>query len=119
MKGVRNFFINNFNPMGLRADGGFLFEAYVLSELLKSGQEPVKFWQDKNDHEVDFILDQAALEIKFKTSLKSEDFIGLEAFVKQYQQAKKLYLINVGVQGKKGKIHSQLPYVLNPIQKSG
>lgn len=115
--GVRNFFINNFNPVELRADAGFLFEAYVLSELLKSGQGPVRFWQDKNDHEVDFILDQAALEIKFKTTLKSEDFRGLEVFLKQYQYTKKLYLINAGVQGKKGRIHSQLPYVLNSIQK--
>lgn len=113
--GVRNFFINNFNPAELRDDNGFLFEAYVLSELLKSGKESIKFWQDKNNHEVDIVLDKAAIEIKFKTSLKQEDFIGIKAFAKQYKDAKKPYLINLGVQKNKGKIKLKLPYVLNFI----
>lgn len=110
--GVRNFFINNFNPVELRDDIGFLFEGYVLSELLKAGKTPIKFWQDKNNHEVDVVLDEAIIEIKFKTSLKREDFIGLKAFAKQYKYAKKPYLINLGVQKKKGKISLKLPFAL-------
>jgi len=112
--GVRNFFINNFNPVELREDKGSLFEAYVLSELLKSGKESIKFWQDKNKHEVDIVLDKAAIETKFKTSLKKEDFIGLMQFAKQYKDIK-LYLINLGIQGNKGKIKLKLPYVLDFI----
>jgi len=111
--GVRNFFVNNFNPLDLRDDKGFLFEGYVLSELLKSGKESIRFWQDKNAHEVDVVLDNALVEIKFKTSLKQEDFIGLKAFAKQYKDEKKLYLINLGVQKKKGKIYLKLPYTLD------
>ena len=99
--------------MGLRDDKGFLFEGYVLSELLKSGKEPIRFWQDKNAHEVDIVLDNALAEIKFKTSLKQEDFIGLKAFAKQYKDKKKFYLINLGVQKKKGTIYLKLPYTLD------
>lgn len=110
--GVRNFFINHFNPVGLRDDAGFLFEGYVLSELLKSGKESITFWQDKNGHEVDLVLDNEIVEVKFKTSLKHEDFIGLEAFGRHYKDTKKPYLINLGVQEKKGKITLRLPYSL-------
>ena len=113
--GVRNFFINNFNPVKLRDDAGFLFEGYVLSELLKSGEASIKFWQDKNNHEVDVVLDKAILEIKFKTSLKREDFIGLNAFAKQYGDAKRPHLINLGVQKKRGKINLKLPFDLDIV----
>lgn len=110
--GVRNFFINSFNPAGLRDDEGFLFEGYALSELLKSGKEPVNFWQDKNNHEVDIVLDKAIMEAKFKTSLKQRDFTGLKAFAAQYKDSKKQYLINLGVQRRKGKVILKLPYAL-------
>ena len=99
--------------MEIRSDNGFLFEGFILSELLKSGKESIKFWQDKNAHEVDILLENAAIEIKFKTSLKEEDFIGLEAFSKEYKYAKDSYLINLGVQKKKGKISLKLPYWLD------
>lgn len=113
--GVRNFFINNFNPAGLRDDVGFLFEGYVMSELLKSGKETITFWQDKNGHEVDIVLDSKIIEVKFKTSLKHEDFIGLEAFARQYKDAKKMYLVNLGIQEKKGNITLKLPYSLESL----
>lgn len=116
--GVRNFFINNFNPSELRDDNGFLFEGYVLSELLKSGRESIKFWQDKNAHEVDILLNKVPIEIKFKTSLKHEDFIGLEVFAKQYKDTKQFYLINLGVQKKKDRIEMKLPYDLGFVSKS-
>ena len=113
--GVRNYFIKNFNVPELRQDAGFLFETYVFSELLKAGYEPeqLKFWQDKNKHEVDVVIDsihaQLPLEIKWKSTLKSEDFIGLHTFMQEYS-AKKGYLINLGVQQKKKAIRMKLPY---------
>lgn len=113
--GVRNYFVNNFNPLGLRQDGGFLFETYIFSELLKAGYdaEQLKFWQDKNKHEVDIVLDvihaQIPMEIKWKPTLKREDFIGLNVFMQEYS-AKKAYLINLGVQQKKKTIILKLPY---------
>jgi len=117
--GVRNFFINNFNRIHLRNDKGFLFEAYIISELLKSGINPsfLKFWQDKNKHEVDVIIDviqkQSPIEIKFKDNLKNEDFLGLKTFLNDYPTVKKAYLINLGVQKEIKKVKAKLPYVLD------
>lgn len=112
--GVRNFFVNNFNGSALRNDAGFLFEAFILSEILKSGSR-AKFWEDKNQNEVDIILEGTApipIEVKFKQNLKSDDFRGLEAFLKEYPKTKKSYLVNLSAQ----KIHKQtrliLPYIL-------
>ena len=79
--GVRNYFCNNFNNISLRNDTGFLFEILILGELIKNSTFDIKFWQDKQKREVDFIIDkvkeQIALEVKFKSRLKSEDYIGI------------------------------------------
>ncbi len=110
--GVRNFFINNFNSLNLREDKGYLFEGYVISELLKSGKENIKFWQDKNKHEVDIIAGNAAIEVKFKESLKSDDFIGINAFLKEYPD-KKAFIVNLGVQMEMDKVKVVLPYSID------
>jgi len=114
--GVRNFFINNFNELTLRNDSGFLFEEFVISELLKKGTRNLKFWQDKNGNEVDIIIEGANLipiEVKFKQNLKSEDFRGIKAFLKEYSKVKKSYLVNLAVQKTLKKTKFILPYCLN------
>ena len=118
--GVRNFFINNFNDLSLRNDVGFLFEGFVLSEFLKRGIKNLKFWQDKNENEVDIIIDknfiQIPVEIKFKQNLKSEDFQGIKAFLKDYPKTKKGYLINLGSQKKSKKFNLIFPYSIGKIK---
>jgi len=118
--GVRNFFINNFNDLSLRNDVGFLFEGFVLSEFLKRGIKNLKFWQDKNENEVDIIIDknfiQIPIEIKFKQNLKSEDFQGIKAFLKDYPKTKKGYLINLGSQKKSKKLNLIFPYSIGKIK---
>lgn len=120
--GVRNFFINNFNELNLRTDAGFLFEGFIISELLKQEFKDPHFWQDKNGLEVDLILNQnanmIAIEIKFKTELKSEDFKGIEFFLKEYPQTKKRYLVNLSQQKFSPEINLILPYAL-PLIKFG
>lgn len=115
--GVRNFFLNNFNALTLRNDAGFLLENFVLAELLKRGITSVKFWQDKNRNEVDFIIEQhqaiVPLEVKYKYHLKPEDFRGLAAFSEQYPKTKSRYLINLGVQQASKGLSLQLPYRLD------
>ena len=87
--GVRNYFINNFNNLSKRDDKGFLLEGFIISELIKNNvkEETLKFWQDKNKHEVDVILKRhnelTPIEIKFKTELKKDDFIGINKFVEE------------------------------------
>ena len=113
--GVRNYFINNFNPIHLREDKGYLFEGYVLSEFLKLGvnQEHLKFWQDKNRHEIDIIIDDGKtkipVEIKFKHNLKNEDFIGIKSFTNEYN-IKKSYVINLNIQNTKKSTIMVLPF---------
>jgi len=113
--GVRNYFINNFNALNIREDKGFLFEGFAISELIKSGveEEDIKFWQDKNKHEVDIVIDekhrQIPIEVKFKTHLKSEDFKGLKIFMEAYK-IKKGHLVNLDRQEKKGDVSLIIPF---------
>lgn len=115
--GVRNYFINNFNESKLRSDFGYLFEGFIVSELIKQGKEGIKFWQNKNKQEVDLILEKnkiIPIEIKFKENLKSDDKIGLKAFLEEYR-LKEGYLINLSTQERKEKIIFILPYNLDFI----
>ena len=119
--GVRNFFINNFNPLNLRDDSGFLFEGYILGELIKAGHENIKYWQDKNKHEVDFIIDfvscQIAVEAKFKRRFKRDDLAGLNMFLKKYPKIKQKYLINIGTQKEIHGIDLRLAFFKDLIKK--
>ena len=114
--GVRNYFIKNFNEPGLRSDLGCLFEGFVISELIKKGEEEIKFWQNKNKQEVDLVLEEdkkiVPIEIKFKEKLKADDEIGLRVFSQEYSP-KKSYLINLSIQEIKNKINFILPYNLD------
>lgn len=114
--GVRNYFINNFNGLNLRNDAGYLFEGFILSEMIKYGQKSIKFWNDKNLEEVDFVLEKNGeilpVEIKFKEYLKSNDFSGLNNFLGVYKKTKKALLINLFQQKKQEKIYLMLPYLI-------
>jgi len=81
----------------------------------------VKYWQDKNKREVDFIIDniheQIPVEVNFKNKLKQNDFSGLKAFLKQYPDTRKSFLINP-VSQYSDKIHNisiMLPYIAGKI----
>ncbi|MGM5485212.1 MAG: ATP-binding protein [Nanobdellota archaeon] len=107
--GVRNYFINNFNKTGIRSDTGLLFEGYIISELLKEKIHQLKYWQDKQKHEVDLIIDEIssirAIEIKYKKRPKREDYRQLERFIKEYPQARTT-LLNTGTQLQEDKIQT-------------
>ncbi len=74
--GVRNALINNFNPLALRADGGALFENYVIAELLKKQSLATRranlyFWRTHAQQEIDLIIEKdgvlSAVEIKMSS----------------------------------------------------
>lgn len=115
--GVVNYFINNFNPLELRKDTGFLLENFIISEVTKNLnlRTELKFWTDKNQREVDLILESpsylAALEIKYKNRIKDTDTSGLRAFENMYSHKDPLLLlINLGEQLHKKNIHFKLPF---------
>jgi predicted AAA+ superfamily ATPase len=58
--GVRNALISAFNPLALRDDIGFLWENFMMAELLKKDMYKAKFsrrwfWRTKQKQEVDLI----------------------------------------------------------------
>jgi predicted AAA+ superfamily ATPase len=115
--GVANYFIKNFNRLELRNDAGFLFENVIFSEVLKKGVESseLKFWGDKNQREVDLVVDTpsclTALEIKYKNKVKASDFSGLRAFENVYSHRQPLLLlVNIGEQFQSGNIGLRLPF---------
>lgn len=99
--GVRNFFINNFNPPEIREDSSYLFEEYVISELLKLGysDSQIKFWRIKNKHEVDIIKEVEGkvipVEVKYKKNLKKSDLLSLKNFLVYYPYYSPAYLVNL------------------------
>lgn len=99
--GVRNFFIQNFNPPEFRTDVPVLFEGYVISELLKYDlpAENIKFWRTKNRQEVDLIIKTGGTvtiaEIKYKKTLKKSDYNGLAGFRHKYPEYKNYFMINL------------------------
>lgn len=117
--GVANFFINNFNGFEVRKDAPFLFENYVLSELIKGGIEPdtIKFWQDKNQTEVDFVIEGnkglTAIEVKFKQSLTGGDVSAFNIFRRDYSGAE-CFLVSLSGQKTFQKVQVLLPYKVAP-----
>ena len=66
--GVRNYLINNFNPLERREDVGRLVENFVLNEI--SPELSINFWRTTAKAEVDFILNEMPIEVKF-TEMKT------------------------------------------------
>lgn len=97
--GVRNYFCNNFNDINIRNDVGFLFETFILGEIIKNSNYEIKFWEDKQKHEVDFIInkvhEQIGLEVKYKEKLKSEDYKNLK-YLKN--KINKCFIVNLIIQ---------------------
>jgi predicted AAA+ superfamily ATPase len=72
--GIRNALINNFKPLALRQDTGFLWENYLINERIKTGfntglSRNHFFWRTYDGQEIDLIeengTDLAAFEFKW------------------------------------------------------
>lgn len=73
--GIRNALINNFNPLGLRNDAGFLWENFIIAQRLIKHQNSGKnikpyFFRTWDKQEVDLVEEGqgkiSGFEIKFK-----------------------------------------------------
>ena len=64
---LRNYFCNNFDPIGLREDRGMLFENYIFRRFYdKYSIDEINFWRTQKKQEVDFIIEgKSAWEVKF------------------------------------------------------
>jgi predicted AAA+ superfamily ATPase len=79
--GLRNFILNNFNPLNLRTDKGSLFESFYLTEILSKDHYSLKkinFWRTTNKTEIDFIVQDnqrlSATEVKWSDPKQPKSF---------------------------------------------
>ena len=80
--GVRNRLIKNFDIISQRHDKGHLLENLVYNELSRNREEEIKFWRTKTGLEVDFILDDQAIEVKYSCNYIKQR--GIKAFKREY-----------------------------------
>ncbi|MEM3041622.1 MAG: DUF4143 domain-containing protein, partial [Nitrososphaerota archaeon] len=86
--GLRNYPINNFNPLERRSDAGSLAENFVLNELNQIGENHlINFWRTTAKAEVDFILcnqQVIPIEVKFEEFKKEKISRSLHSFIDTY-----------------------------------
>lgn len=90
--GLRNALIENFQPVGNRADGGHLFENFIVAETLKTNYYSdfgykLNYWRTKQGSEIDLVLSKTEGELR-GVEIKSSGRSGGTAFSNRYPQAK-------------------------------
>ena len=85
--GLRNYVINNFNPLPMRNDQGNLFENFYLLELLAAdpyGQRKINHWRTTNQTEIDFLISRGnaveAIEVKWEKTTPPKSFKTLKSY---------------------------------------
>jgi len=95
--GLRNYIINNFNPIEKRTDVGAIIENHTLLCLRNSfpGQT-INYWRTTAKAEVDFILqlndELIPIEAKYQQFQKPKISRSLRSFIKTYQPKKALII---------------------------
>lgn len=98
--GLRNFFLNNYELPLRRQDKGAFLENIVFQGLLKKAgsADKIRFWRTQDRHEIDFIADNQAFEIKFASGgIRKNQY---RKFLKQYPKIKFTFLTYEDILGK-------------------
>ena len=86
--GLRNYSINNFNPLEKRGDAGKLAENFVFNEMKLIGENLfLNFWRTTAKAEVDFIFSNGGIlpiEVKFEEFRKERIGRSLYSFINNY-----------------------------------
>lgn len=90
--GLRNALIENFQPINNRSDGGYLFENFIIFEVLKTNYYgnfgyKLNYWRTKQGSEIDLVLSSSNNELK-GIEIKTSNRFGGQAFLNRYPQAK-------------------------------
>lgn len=111
--GLRNYLIQQFQPLDERMDKGSVIENFVFSEIHKHSDagEQIQFWRTKNNQEVDIIISRGSelIPIEVKSGKKKTSHI--KKFMEFYQQTKEGYVIYKGKYLVEGNI-TYLPFWL-------
>jgi len=85
--GLRNFVLDNFNPVNFREDVGTLFENFYFIELLANDPyrlKKINFWRTTNQTEIDFIIqgeqEFTAIEVKWDKATEPRSFKTIKQF---------------------------------------
>jgi hypothetical protein len=83
--GLRNFFAGNFDSFDFREDKGKLLENAVYRQLIeKYDKTEIRFWRTADKKEVDFVVENQALEVKADSGKIKEK--NLETFSQAYPE---------------------------------
>jgi len=88
--GIRNYAINNFNPLEKRSDAGNLAENFILNEIKPVSENLfLNFWRTTAKAEVDFIVSNSnsgiiPIEVKFEEFRKERIGRSLYSFIRNY-----------------------------------
>lgn len=89
--GLRNYLVDNFAPLKVRPDKGYLVESVILSNLIYSFSDlfQYRFWRTLKGAEVDFVLKKGEkifpIEIKYRQFRRPKIDRGFRNFLKFYQ----------------------------------
>lgn len=112
--GLRNYTINNFNRLDIRADTGALVENVVLfSFFLREGWN-IKYWRTVGQAEVDFVIEVAdelvPIEVKYSRLKNTEINRSLKNFILAYNP-KRALVFTKGFWGKAKVEKTQVVFV--------
>jgi len=87
--GIRNALINNFNPLDLRQDAGFLWENFMISERIKyhyhyRNHIQWYFWRTHQQQEIDYIEDVQGVLFGFEFKWRDQKYRPPKAFLSSY-----------------------------------
>lgn len=90
--GLRNALIENFQPINNRSDDGYLFENFIISEILKTNyyenfNYKLNYWRTKQGSEIDLVLTKNDGEVR-GIEIKSSARVSGTAFLNRYPHAK-------------------------------
>ena len=92
--GLRNYTINNFNRMDIRADTGALVENVVLFSLFLKEEWNIRYWRTLGQAEVDFVIEVAdaliPIEVKYSHPKHPEISRSLKNFILAYNPERAL-----------------------------
>jgi len=100
--GMRNVILNNFELTNL-SDLGGLYENFIYMELLRCGDDVVKFWRTKTKAEVDLIVEKSGkfIPIEVKSNINSNVVEkSFRSFIKRYNPEKG-YILSLDYQNER------------------
>jgi predicted AAA+ superfamily ATPase len=95
--GLRNYIIDNFNPLDKRTDSGALVENFVFLSLKNSFPEAtINYWRTISKAEVDFVLrigdEIIPIEVKYQSFSRPKVSRSMRSFIKSYKAKRALIL---------------------------